>query len=408
MRGILAIGFVGLQTLLVACASYQSKVFESRNLLKTGRVSEATEKLKILAEKESDDQLVHLLDYGTALQISGNYKESNEALLKADKLIDLNDYHSVSNIAAATLGSESMIQYKGESYEKFLVNAFISINFLMLNQTESALVEVRRINEKLTKMKMDGRKPYELNPFAKYLSALIWESDQKFDDAYIAFEQAYNLDPMNPFIASDLIRAAKNAKRTEAYRKHKSEFNDIKEADSWYDKSLGELVVIFQQGWGPEKHVTPGQYRLPSLYPVMSRTQSLQVAVGNQTVHSKTIYNIEQVAIQTLKDDYSALVARRTGGIAAKAVFADQIRQKNELLGQVAWIAMNISDQADLRQWSTLPETIQLIRLPLAAGKHKVKIQELDAQGNPVTDFFEVDVNINARRKTFYNYRALK
>lgn len=404
-------GCIFLIGTLVSCASYQSKVQGPRNFLKNGKTNEALAKLKELADKPSDDQLVYLLEYGTALQIAGNYKESNDIFLKADKLVDLNDFHSVSNITAATLGSETMIQYKGESYEKVLINAFLAINYLMLGLPDDAVVEARRVNEKLVKMKLDGRKPYELNPFAKYLSALIWESEKKFDDAYIAYKEAYDLDPTIPFLPEDLIRSAKNARRDETYRDWKSKFSEVKEDPSWYDRTTGELVVIFQQGWGPEKHPAPGQYRYPALYPVRSETQSLSLRIeGADAVSqvSERVYNVEQASIKTLNDDYAALIARRVGGVVAKAVVADQLRQKNELLGSIAWVAMNVSDQADLRQWSMLPQTFQMIRLRLKPGIYKIHLQGLGWSKNPTNDSADREVRISAGKKTFENFRSLR
>lgn len=402
-----------LLVFVTSCASYQHTMSGPRNLLKQGQNAAALVKLKELAEKPSDDQLVFLLEYGTALQVDGQYKASNDVFLKADKLADINDFHSVSNIVGASLGSETMIQYKGESYEKVLINAMLAINYLMLNSPEDALIETRRLNEKLTKMRMDGRKPYELNPFAKYLSALIWESDRKFDDAYIAFEEAYKLDPTNPLIKYDLIRAAKNARRDETYKKWKSEFTGISDDPSWYDKGLGELVVIYQQGWGPEKKMAPGQYRFPKLYPVSSTTQTLKVGVSSDSFPlkeqiSQTIYDVSQVAITTLNDDYGALVARRVGALASKAVVADQIRQKNQLMGSLAWIAMNVSDQADLRQWSSLPASIQMTKFRLKPGTYKLKMTGLEYSGNPTADQFEGEFKITAGKKTFINYRSLR
>jgi uncharacterized protein len=272
------------------------------------------------------------------------------------------------------------------------------------------LVEARRLNEKLIKMKMDGRAPYELNPFAKYLSALIWESDRKFDDAYIAFEESYKLDATNPLIGKDLIRASRNARRDESYKKWKAEFPTLKEDPSWYDRSLGEVVIIFQQGWGPEKHMVNGQYRFPSLRPVASQTQQLSLKIDgmSEEFKSSTIYNIEQVAIKTLSDDYGSLVARRVGGIAAKAVVADQIRQKNKLLGELSWIAMNLADQADLRQWSMLPQTIQMIRVRLKPGKYGIHLHGIGWGGEPTNDSLDREVTIVSGRKAFVNFRALR
>ncbi len=395
--------------LMGGCATYQNKVAGPRSSIKNGQISEGLEKFRALAETPGDDQLVYLLDYGTALQIAGQYKLSNEIFLKADAIADLNDFHSVTNITMATLGSESMIQYKGESYEKVLINAFLAINYLMLGQPDEALVETRRLNEKLTKMKMDGRAPYELNPFAKYLSALIWESDRKFDDAYIAFDEAYKLDATNPFLSKDLIRSAKNARRDDSYRQWKKDFANEKEDPTWYDRSKGEVVIIFQQGWGPEKHMMNGQYRYPALRPVSSQTQQITVKIDDVEgeYRSERVYDIEQVAIKTLNEDYGALIARRVGAFAAKAVVADQVRQKNKLLGDLTWLAMNLSDQADLRQWSLLPQTMQLVRIRLKPGTYKVHIQGTGWGQTPTDDRADVDLKVSAEHKSFYNFRSL-
>jgi hypothetical protein len=88
---------------------------------------------------------------------------------------------------------------------------------------------------------------------------------------------------------------------------------------------------------------------------------------------------------------------------------ADQIRQKNKLLGDLAWIAMNVSDRADLRQWSTLPESFQIVRIPLKSGPHKVSIKGLDRYGSDTSDqILDLDIVIKPGQKSFYNYRSLR
>ncbi len=389
------------------CATYQGQVAGPRNLLKNGQVTEALEQFKTLAEKDDRDQLVHMMDYAMALQIAGQYQESSRAFIKADKLVDLNDYHSATNIVGATLGGEEMVQYKGESYEKFLINTMNAINYLMMGQYDDALVEARRINDKISKMKMDGREPYELSPFARYLAAILWEAQKKYDDAYIEYEGSYKLDATNPLLPADLIRSSKLARRSEAHQKWKSEFPQTPDNPAWYDKNKGELIIIYQQGWGPEKQARQ-QYRFPELHHVYSQTQQARLSVDGKSATTLTVYNVEQVAIQTLEKDFGALVARRIGGVAAKAVVADQVRQKNQLLGSLAWIAMNVADRADLRHWSTLPQTIQMIRMPLPAGTYKIDLQGLDISGGTTADSLNGhQVTIRAGQKTFVNWRSL-
>jgi len=175
---------------LSSCATYQNKVHDSRLLLEQGQYEQAIEKLKPLAEKADGDQLVYLLDYATALQMSGRYDESNRAFLKADQLSEALDYHSVTRITGAALTGEEAVQYKGDTFERTFINAFLALNFLQMGKLDDALVEARRINEKYLKLRGEDKKSYELNPFAKYLSALIWEADQKWDDAYIAYQRS--------------------------------------------------------------------------------------------------------------------------------------------------------------------------------------------------------------------------
>lgn len=410
--------WVGIFFLFSSCASYQSKISQSRELLKQGKFEDALPKLKELAEKPGDDQLVFLMEYGTALQMAGQYKESNAIFLRADKLSEQVDYHSVSNIALATVGSESMIQYKGDSYEKLFINISLAVNFIMLGQFDDAMVEARRITEKVNKFRLDGRQDYEQNPFANYLAAMLWEADQKYDDAYISYEAAYKLDGTNPSLPGDLIRAAKKARRDEAYKKWKKEFPNVKEDADWYDKSKGQIVVLIEQGWGPRKRPSPGEHRFPKLYPLASNTQGVKVEVRaeNETAgnpleqgDSRMVYDVEKVAIQTLDADIGWLVARRVGALAGKAVLADQIRQKNELLGMIAWIGMNLSDQADLRQWSTLPQTIQIARFWVKPGTYRLNMKGLTGPGAVTGEQKDgVMVQVKPGRSSFTFWRPVQ
>ena len=395
---------------LSACATYQGKVQDARGALVRGDDEKALKILQPLAAKEDGDQLVYLLDYATALQISGDYKDSNSAFLKADRLSELVDYQSVSRQTGSLLLNQEMVQYKGDTFEKIFINAYLAMNYLEMGNLDDALVEARRINEKYLKNRQDEKKSFEMNSFSKYLSAVIWEASHSYDDAYIAYNEAYKIDPSISLIGEDLIRSAKLARRQDTYKDWKSKFPGIKEDPSWYDKSKGELIVIYQQGWGPRKEPAPGSYRLPTLVPTSSQTKIAQIKIENgPTASSRLIYDVQTAAIQTLKDDMLALAAKRAAGIAAKAVAADQVRQKNPLLGDLTYIALNLTDRADLRQWSTLPQTIQMIRVPLAPGHYKFSLQGLSSGGSPTGEHLEgQEVDIKAGQKKFVVWRSLK
>jgi hypothetical protein len=400
----------GLIFLSLGCSTYQSKVNAPRNQLKNGQFAEAITSFKALAEKPSDDQLIYLLDYATALQVAGQFKESNQIYLKADKLADLQNYYSISRLTMATLGGEEMTQYKGDSFEIVLINAMLALNYISLNEPDDAMVEVRRLNEKINKIRLDGRENYEQNPFAHYLMGLLYEMDRKFDDAYIAYDESYKLSDGNQSLGADLLRSAKISKRSDAYNKWKTAFPEIKEDPAWTDKKSGELVILVEQGWGPEKIFMRGDYKFPDLRPVHSVTDHAAVIIdGQQKGFTHTLYDIERVAMHTLKEDQGWLIARRVASRIGKAVVADQVRQKNQALGNILELAMVISDRADLRQWSTLPQTIQMNRTWLKSGKYKVKLNGMTGSDLPSGESMdEREIEIKPGKKTILVWRTLK
>lgn len=392
---------------LTSCASYQSKVQGFRNDLKRGDPGAAAAQIKEKAETPGDDQLVYLFEYATALQLAKDYNASTKAFLKAEDIADIQDYHSVSRITGSLLLSEGMVQYKGDHYEKVLINAMLAINFLMQNKLEEAQVECRKLNDKLYKFRFEGKKNYQQNPFAFYLSALIWEANRNWDSAYIDFKRAYDLNPHMKYLEEDLIRAAANAQRTEDLSKWRKKFPSVQPTNL---SKLGEVVLIYQQGWGPVKRPNPSFVRVPKLYPSSSDTVRARLEIeGGANESTQIALNLTDVAIKTLDDQYGELIALRAAGIAAKAVMADQVRQKNALLGDLAWIGMNLADQADLRQWVSLPDTFQVAKVRLKPGTYKVRIVGLNSAGYPTGEQSEwQEIKLAARKKTFLNWRSFK
>lgn len=400
--------------ILASCATYQSKVFKTRELVESGQIQAATQELVLLADKPGDDQLIYVLDYATLLQYAGRLKDSNDYFFKALKLIDEFDYQSISRVTGSLLLNEEMVQYKGDTFEKIFVNAYLALNFLEMNDLDSALVETRRINQKYQAYRQEEKKNFEMNPFATYLSALIWEADGKYDDAFIAFKDAYKLDANIGRIESDLVRTARKSQRMDEYKRLKNEFSQVKEDPSWYDKSLSDVVVIFQNGWGARKDFNPQSPRFPILRSVYSESRNVRVHVepldknkgGPYLAQTEFVYSVDDAAIKTLLEDQGSLAARRIGGIVAKEVAADQIRQKNELLGLVAQIAMHASDRADLRQWSFLPKEFQMARIRIKPGKYKLRLTTQNRYSETAgSGVFEKDIEVRAGQTRFINWR---
>jgi uncharacterized protein len=394
---------------LCACATYQSKIGGARSALSVGDYNKAVELIAPLAAKEDGDQLVYLLDYATALQFAGRYAESNAAFLQADKLQEQLDYQSVSRVAGSLLASEELKQYKGDTFEKVFINAQLALNFLALGQTDSALVECRRINNKFKKLKADDNKDVKLNPFAKYLAALIWESIKSYDDAAIAYKEAYSIDPTIDGIEEDLLRSSMLAQRDADHQKWRKSFPQAVDKFIQRNPKDPELIIISQIGWGPQKEFSPVDYRWPVLKESHTPTKKIKITADGKNYESKLVYDVTRAAIATLEDDRLSLLGRRMAGLVAKDLVAEKIRKENELAGILAFVAMRVSDRADLRQWSTLPSQVQVTRLPLKAGKNEIVIQGYGAGGEPTNYHSIQTVHITkASQKVFLNLRIVQ
>lgn len=393
--------------ILASCATHQNLIAPIQQEIVQGRCPQAVASLQPLAEKPSDDQLLYLLEYGSALQICQQYSLSNEALLKANQLSEEIDFVSLSRSVGATLFNEQMLQYKGDKFEKLFINALAALNFLELDQLDSAMVEVRRINEKTKKYSNENSKSFELNSFANYLSGLVYELDKKYDDACISYKDSYMLDSTYRNVALDMLTACWRAQRFQEFSALVKKINASDEEISYAKQSLKnnkEIIILFMQGWGPKKATRHDDVVYPILRPTLSLTQKLIVTtdaeVDSQIKISEPIYSVEKAAIATLEDDYSALGARRIGARVAKEVVADQIRQKDKAMGDLAWLIMVASERADLRNWSLLPQTIHVVRLKV----NNVKSLNLIGQGydgKTTEDLGIIDLDLYPNKKVF-------
>jgi hypothetical protein len=129
---------------------------------------------------------------------------------------------------------------------------------------------------------------------------------------------------------------------------------------------------------------------------------------GGKSEISQTAANISEIATKQLDEQYASLVAMRVAGIATKAVVADQIRQKNQLLGELAWIASNAMDRADLRQWSSLPASFQIAKLRLKPGKYRIRAVGINMGGEPTSEQTGwLDIEVKPRKKQFIYFRTV-
>ena len=160
------------------------------------------------------DAVVYYLDAGMISHFAGSYEKSSEYLQEAEKSIEAAFTKSISLEAATFLVNDTMREYPGEDYEDLYLNVFNALNYYHRENMEGAMVEVRRMDNKirylstkygtvLTKaqqdlLKKDSGIPYDKeaarveftnSALARYLGMLFYRAEGKRDDARIDRDQ---------------------------------------------------------------------------------------------------------------------------------------------------------------------------------------------------------------------------
>jgi tetratricopeptide (TPR) repeat protein len=153
------------------------------------------------------NEISFLLDTGLLRHYAGDYRQSAKDLQEAGRLMEEAFTKDMSNDFASMMsGNPKNSQYGGEDYEDIYLQVFNSLNYYHQGNLESAMVEIRRMYEKLRYMDGEYQKqaarlniantPREQNftnsALARYLGMLFWRGHGNEDNARIEAEELAN------------------------------------------------------------------------------------------------------------------------------------------------------------------------------------------------------------------------
>ncbi len=398
--------------LLVGCAGYAGRIQEPRRLYEAGRYDASAEMLKKFAEANDNDKLLYLMDLGMVYHAAGKYPEAIKAFLAAEKLADSKDFTSISQEVGSVVTNDDAKFYRGEDFEKILINVYLAIDYTLSGQADDALVECRKVNHKLDLMISQGQKTAERNAFAKYLAAALFESQGEWNSAFVDYRQLRKWNASVPFLSGPLLRIADRLQATQELEEYKKDYPE--EKDYKLGKKFGEVIVIFEQGRAPEK--IPSHQM--SLVPVFRRRnygsrEAIVRDVGDpaNSMRSRPLFDIEQTAIRELDAKLAGIIAKKVAGTVAKHAIGAGVAKAtdSEIAGILTTIFLRATDKADLRSWTTLPARLQIVRLKVPAGRRDIELDMVDASGGIIKGANRWQgVEVKPGRITFLNYRSLQ
>ena len=180
---------------VTSCATYYQKSLIFQQHFVKGEIEEANKTLdKNKKAAKDQNRLLYFLQKGVVLQMMGQYEESNKFLEEAYLFTE--DYRKSYTKEAASILINPMVKpYTGEDHELVLTHYFKVLNYLRMRQFEEALVECRRVNNKLNQLNDRYEKKknrYKRDAFAMNLMGIAYESSGDINNAFIAYRNAWD------------------------------------------------------------------------------------------------------------------------------------------------------------------------------------------------------------------------
>jgi hypothetical protein len=410
-----------LLLVLCGCASYSN----SFGPIAAELAAQDTERaLDLLTKTKTPERnrLLYLMDRGMLLSMNGEFVASSQEFAEAKKLVEKLNALSLREQTTALTINDGTSSYAGAPYEQVMLNLYSALNYLELGQLDEARVEALQVDLLLGELGDKEVGPlFADNPFARYLTALIYEAGGEWSDAMIAYRSAYQAYlqhrdryPLNVprQLEFDLLRASEAVGLKEENRQYAADFA----IDSWQSadqlSDQGELIFLFHNGLAPVK------VEQAIMVPVPSRNLLVRVAlptylrrppgfsaarlrIGGREVQTEAFASIEELAIAELKRNQPAILARATARAMVKYQMSNQAGKENELAGLLVNISGLLTERADTRSWLSLPASIQLARVALPPGVYDLEVELLDAAGQPARKLFYPATRLVSGRKTF-------
>ena len=437
--------FLFIISLMIGCGGY--KFQEVSIALETGKPEDAYTYLQKHAPKKPD--IPYQFELGLAAHYANHFAESSKALDIAGDIAEDRYTKSLTMEAGSLITSDKLRPYSATQYERLLSHYYRALNYVYLNQLDGALVECRRATALINYFKGEDEK-YDFfgTGFLAHLSGMFFEAAGEWNDALISYKQAaeYYKNASEKTgvktpddIGKALVRLTRRLGFTDEFERYREQYGEPPS----HPENTGELILFYESGYVPSK----GQETL--MFPILKkddvedekfvptligregmvfedveleyllrvaiptigshrpRLTGIQVAVDKQKpMRGVLVEDVENIAIETFKAERPIILLRTLVRGVGKYLLTRQADKKNEALGLLTNLAGVLTEQADTRSWQTLPNQIFMVRMPLPAGTHTLKLSFLDANGQVRESQSVPDIKINPNRITFWNHRT--
>ncbi|GAB4228993.1 MAG: hypothetical protein Tsb0034_00450 [Ekhidna sp.] len=446
-----------LLLLVAGCASFYELNYEFNKNFEQGNIKEAASVLdQNKKAAKSKTRFLYYANQGVVEHLLGNYEESNNWLEQAYLFGE--DYHTnYLNFAASYFLNPNLIVYPGEDHEHLMLLYYKILNFLKMENYEAALVECRRLNQRLYELgdKYISENKYQRDAFIHNLMGIVYDASGDYNNAFIAYRNAHEIyegDYKKMFgvaapeqLKRDLIRTAVLAGFPEDADSYQEQFEMTYEPST---SEGGELVFFWHNGLGPVKDewslnfvVVDGgggqvffeneemglnfpffydsndsdngasvtdlkglRVAFPKYVERIPYFNQAELAVNSRYFPLEKAEDINAIAFKTLNERMLEELGKGLLRVAIKKAVEKQVRKENETLGFLVGAINFASEKADTRNWQTIPHSIYYTRVPLKEGANEMVLYTKGRSEESETFTFQ-----GIKGKTqFHTYQSLE
>lgn len=414
---------------------------------------ETTHAAVVDGERElPDDDLLRLLYAGATGRYAGSFRESSQYLDVAGYVADDRVTTSVSRQALSFITSDRALAYVPSRTERLMIPYMAALNYLDAGDVRGAVVEARRIEALLDQLD-DGTPRTELpddSRFLHYFAASVFDAAGETNAADVAYRRAGTsgtgavgpaahaavpgdslgdvvvvvergfvphrveqsvviaLPPLQVKHLTDGSAGDKAAAAAEAaarilvtaaalYGDHGPYYTDRRyrrtaRLSPWRDECRSGCDV---DGFDP--------YLLRISWPVLYQDPvqggGVRVRANGAEVDVIRRFDVGAGIRRDFRDQRAAMLARTifraSTKMALSASAESAVSERDQAAGHIVGLLINLgtllTERADTRSWHLLPGSVEIVRLRLPAGTHRLTI-DLDGRRARGIDVGTVDV----------------
>jgi hypothetical protein len=407
--------------LFAGCSTHADRLREVRLQFYDGQVAAASamldRQLQRIGRKEDD---VLKLDRAIVDLAAGRPHQAEQTLREVRDRFDFLEQKALGEMALAAATDDTQLSYPGEDYEKVLVRVFLCLSNLMHDGGDAAAYALQVSQKQQAIIDAGGPTPeenpklsYKMLALGPYLhAALAEENPLESGTTRRCREVVCSWEPAFRDAVDDLHRAV--------YGRHSA-------------PGCGVLYVFALVGKGPRKEevaevptqmamliadriisrtskysLTPtlAPVKVPAIVATVNRVACVQVQSGAAAGRTAAIADVTRMAIDQHQAVYHQILAR---AVARRAIKKASLYAAKDAMEVNPWISLAIdaggvvweaTESADTRCWGLLPDQIQVLRLELPAGEHRVSLEPCDRDG-PVGSRYDHRVEIVDGRNTY-------